>query len=392
MLPAQVGRLEVGQRRCGHVERRRRADAERAHQIQAGFRTRAVVPDEEHPDDLPGRDDEVEHVVGRQRIAPDAHAPGHRNVAQGHGRVVDRGGPARRQTGAQALDVAPLELERHLEIRDRLVAAVRQARRDGDPLAAREVLALEQHPRDAHVLLPLVAHPDRRQDRSAREAYAGGAVQSRTLEIADEDRLQPRQARILEDAFGQLERRPVAGCARAQLRRVDERPQRLEVGHRARSDAGPAVEEDQGCAVVEREARDGVGRGLLRLLPAVAVRHAVRAVDQDDHLARAGSHRGNGRRPEERPRERGYQQDEGGAPQQQQEPVPDPLAAERVEGDAAHEHQGGKLDDLLPLALDHVDDDGHGERPEPEQEQRREKCHQRTRLSFSRVARNLNSA
>ena len=70
----------------------------------------------------------------------------------------------------------------------------------------------------------------------------------------------------------------------------------------------------------------------------------------------------------------------------------DTLTPERVERDLADEHQGRKLDHFFPFPLDHMNDHRHRQRGEPDQKQRRKKGHQRTRLSFCRMTRNLNSA
>ena len=390
----EVRRREAPRRRRAHVERRLGPDAERARQEQIGFVPGGRVADDQHRDHLPRRDDEVEDVVGRQRVRRDADRPGRPRVAEGHRREVDRRGTGRRQVRGKRFNLAALQLQGHLEVFDRGGAAVRQPRRHLHPLAPGEVLALEEHAGHADVGLGRGVLPDlhRRQHRPAREPDPDRALHARALKVADEHRLEARQVRGLEDALGELQGRPVAGHARADLRVGDQAAEGGAVGRRARTRPGAAVEQDHRPPVAGVQRVDDVGGQRLRVRPAPAGAHAPGTVQQHHHLPRPAGHGGQGRGAHERAGEGEEQQEQRGAAQQQQEPVPDPLAAEGPVGHLPQEHQRGELDLVLPLALDHVQDDRHGDGRESEQEEGGQQSHQRTRFSFSRIARNRNRA
>ena len=98
----------------------------------------------------------------------------------------------------------------------------------------------------------------------------------------------------------------VARGARPDLGRVDGRLEPRSVRRRAHVLFGVAGEQHQRGAIVGAESRARrLPRGLARLSPVIAVAHARRLIEQDDHLARA-ARRGGGHRAllEERPRER----------------------------------------------------------------------------------------
>ena len=393
LAAGEIRRREAVDGRRAHVERRLGPDAERPRQEEIRIVRGAARPDDDHGDHLARRDDEVEGVVGRQVVRRYPDGAVHRRVAEGHGREIDRRRPALRQIGSQRLHLPALHLQGHVEVGDGRRPPIRQSRRHLDPLASREVLAREEHARHAHVVgvRVVLADPDRRHRGPLREADAGGALDAGPLEVADEHRLESRQVRPLEDPLGQLQRRTEPGDAGPDLGVGHQPAQGRPIQRRARAGLRAAVEQDERGAVVGRQVADDVEGRVLRLLPPVAVAHAVRAVEEHHHLARALGHRGQRRRAEEGAREGQQQQEQRGAAQQQEEPVPDALPAERMEGDLPHEHQRRKLDVFLSFALDHVDDDRYGDRHQPEQEQRRQQTHQRTRFSFSRIARNLNS-
>ncbi len=108
--------------------------------------------------------------------------------------------------------------------------------------------------------------------------------------------------------------------------------------------------------------------------PPIAVAHAVGAIDQDHHFTSPARRRNLWvGAAKERACEGEDNQRERRQPHHQQQPVPDPAAPHRLVRDAPQEHQRRKLDDLLPLALDQVEQHRHRQSGEPDQKERREK-------------------
>ena len=150
---------------------------------------------------------------------------------------------------------------------------------------------------------------------------------------------------------------------------------------------GVAREQHQRGAVVARESAHRLPRRFPRALEVIAVAHARRLIEQEDHFAGAAARRHRaGIAPEERPREGEDDQDQGRGAQQQQRPVANAAAPHRLIGNAAHEHQRRELDHALALALNQMDQDRDGEGAERDEERGSQKCH-RTRLSRSRLDR-----
>jgi hypothetical protein len=89
-----------------------------------------------------------------------------------------------------------------------------------------------------------------------------------------------------------------------------------------------------------------------------------------DRASAAGCCRGERVAPQEGARERRHDERQRRQAQQQQRPVANPPAPHGLVGNPLQEHQRRKLDDVLPLALDQVNDHRHRQRREPEQEQR----------------------
>jgi len=103
----------------------------------------------------------------------------------------------------------------------------------------------------------------------------------------------------------------------------------------------------------------------------IPVAHARRLVEQDDDFACAAAGRRSGRTlPQKRPRERGDDERDGRGAHQQQRPVADAPSADRLVRDAAHEHQRRKLDDVLLLTLNEVNEDGNRDRAQAQEEER----------------------
>ncbi len=151
-------------------------------------------------------------------------------------------------------------------------------------------------------------------------------------------------------------------------------------------------EEDERGAIVRAERVDLAKRRGLCPRPAIAVGHAVRLVEQHDDLAAAPQRAGDGGGTrEERPRECQDEQDERRAPKQEQRPVADLLPPHRAIRDPFEEHQRRKLDELVALAVNQVDQHRHRQRGEAEQQEGGKKGHQRILIIRSRAERNLNS-
>jgi hypothetical protein len=95
-------------------------------------------------------------------------------------------------------------------------------------------------------------------------------------------------------------------------------------------------------------------------------------VQQHDDLAGAARRGQDAARilPEEGAREGEHQQRDGGTPEQQEKPVVDLASLHGLVRDSPEEHQRREVDDLLPLALDEMDQDRDGHRREPEKEDR----------------------
>ena len=152
----------------------------------------------------------------------------------------------------------------------------------------------------------------------------------RALKIADEDRLETWQVGAFEDSLGELQRRTEARDPRPDLGIRHEAPQAGAVDRRPGPGLGPVVEQDDGGAIVGSQPIDRIGGRVLGRRPAVVQTHAVGAVKQNDDLARAIGDGRQCRRAKERPGERQDEEQQRGASQQQQEPVPDALTAKGV--------------------------------------------------------------
>ena len=113
--------------------------------------------------------------------------------------------------------------------------------------------------------------------------------QPAALKIGDEDHLAPRQRRLARDAARQLQRRTVARRAGSGLPRATAAFSRPRSGVDRSATSAPDAKNtidarSDGADLADRIARR---RGCAR--PAIAVRHAVGPVDQDDDFARAAT-------------------------------------------------------------------------------------------------------
>ena len=127
------------------------------------------------------------------------------------------------------------------------------------------------------------------------------------------------------------------------------------------------------------------------LVPPVRVPHARRVVEEDDDLARAGVGGRGATVLEEGPRERGDEQRERDAAENEEQQVSDLLPADRLVGNPLQKHQRRKLDHDLPLPVDQMDDHRDGDGGEAREEGRSEEVH-RTRVNRCRAAKNEKSA
>ena len=262
---------------------------------------------------------------------------------------------------------------------------------DGDALLLGEGRALQRHRGDAEIGRVRIGHRHRRHRRAVGKSHLLGPGPAATLEVGDQDHLPPRQRRFAEDAVRQLQRGTKVGRAgtpvypprapppagsgptstATRLRRPVEKSttearslrRRACRSRRARRPRPAPSDPRSPCWRSGRAAPPPRGAPPAAAAAAAARRKKGRANASDDQRQRRKA-------------------------QQQQRPVPDPAAAHRLVGDALQEHQRRKLDDVLPLALDQVNDHRDGESGEPEQEERRQERHgYRTLVRRSRVDR-----
>ena len=178
----------------------------------------------------------------------------------------------------------------------------------------------------------------------------------------------------------------VPSALRLAVSRAESRRSRSEV---ARKSASALLDMKTRLARSEASRPSKTTRGLtLGPLPAVAITHRVGSVQYHDNFA--GSE--GGADPyyialEEWATECGHEKRQCQSPDRQQRPVVDFLAPARPKGDLPEEHQRREVHHLAALFLRQVDDDGHHQTHEAQQEKRGEKTHQRTLAIFSRLER-----
>ena len=113
---------------------------------------------------------------------------------------------------------------------------------------------------------------------------------------------------------------------------------------------------------------DLLGLGF-RSLPAISVSHRVGPIQHDDHLSRterrADRHGGV---LQEGTRERGHEKDQREGSDRQQCPMMDLPALARPKRNLPEEHQRREVHDVLPLPFGEMNDDGHCQTQEAQQE------------------------
>ncbi len=359
-----------------HVEGRRLTERQRARQIQARVARRARPFGNDDSQRLLRRHDEVERVVHEQRILTEPDSAPRVARRRRERREGDRRGPAGLEVQVLLLHGPSVHFEADLDVLQRAAPVIHGPARDRHAVLLRKRGALQRHGRDAEVDRVRIGHGHGRQRRAIGQPDAVGADPAAALEVRHENHFAARQRRFAQDAAGQLQRRSVMRGARSRFLRRDRRVEPRPIGRRAQRDFRAGRKEHDGRAVAGPERRDGIAGPGHRTRPPVAVRHAVRAIHEHHDLARAPGRRGRHRRaPEERPRKGQHDERERRQAQEQQRPVADPAAAHRLVGNPLEEHQRGKLDDVLPLALDQMDHDRHGKAREAEQEEWRQERH-----------------
>ena len=273
-------------------------------------------------------------------------------VGDGERRERDRRRRVRPTVTVARVDLAAVDLELHRHVRDRRRARLVTPAVDRDALLARERRA-----RSATDGTRQFGRLERR-DRHRRERHALGEVDlllplpAGLLEVADEDRFLARQRRAARGCSPRASAPGRSACASDDdLRRRRSRPRAA-----PRSDVARTVLLGVSC----RTARASRGRRrrapattlrarLARALPVVAVAHAGRLIEQDDDLARAGR---GGRGLDADPAVKNGRANAAtisaiaAGAQQQQQPVVDPAALDRLIRNPPHEHQRRELDDV----------------------------------------------
>ena len=358
------------------MERGRRADRQRLREEQARVGAVASVDDGQR-DRIARREDEVEDVVGRQRIGAGADHPAYvrsreRELREGHRRR--RVG---RHRGPLGLNLVAVDRQRHRNVREQLVAFVAEAGSHGDPLLPRESGPSERHRGHREI------HRARRRHRHGADRHPLGEMHffrsgpAGSLEVADEDRLPAFQRRPAQDALRKLQRGAIARRSGSHFRGVDGAFEPPAVRRRAHVLFGISRKQRERRPVVRAHAADHAPRRLTCFVPVVAVAHAGRLIEEDDDIARAAAHRGRRRAPaQERSRERGDDERHRRRAEQQQEPVPDAPAADGLVRNAPHEHQRRELHHAFPLALNQMEQHRHGDRAQSEHEEWSEERHQ----------------
>jgi len=352
------------------------ADGEGLGQVEAGAAAVTAV-DDQYCDRLARREHEVERVVHLERVRTGAHAAMDRRLGQRKGGERDRARCVGVHGRGLRLERVPVNLERNGNGGGRGCALVRHAGRHGDALLVGERGARKRHGGNGEVGGITRSDGNGRQRDGLAEMHVLGAGPSGLLKIGDQDRLAPLERRARQDALGQLQCGPVPSGAGRHLRRAEGRLEASPIARGAHVLFGIAAEQHERGPVVGANRVDSRTRGVGGALPAVAVAHARRLVEQDDDLAAAAGGGDRGRRAlgEEGPRERRHDERDRGGAHEQQEPMPDTAAPHGLVRNLLHEHQRRKVDDALALALNQVHEDRHDDRAETEKEQGGEKGH-----------------
>ncbi len=334
----------------------------------------------------------MKYVVRHQGIRLRAHAGARYSFGKRERIEAGYGGAVRWDVGVEALDGSPVHLERDGARRNRFGAPIGEHRRYGRGSAA-AVLA-HIHPRDRDVGGGAVTHVHLRESRACRERRKLASVPPRSLCIRDEHSFTPLARRITENSSRQTQRGIVAGSSSGRTGRVDRRTESRLVACECAGGRRRLVEVHDGRTVLATQVIHYPGRGGASALPAIAVRHAVRTVEQDDDIPRAGRRAGEHRCAcEKRPRERQRQQRYRGATEREEKQIPQPLTPHRLIRDSLQKHERREAQHRLALPVRQVHEHWDRHRGEAEQEPGGEETrHQRTRASRSRRLRKSKSA
>ena len=355
----------------GRVEGPLLRDAECAAQKERGFGARARSRDDAHGDRGAGRQHEVTRVVAREPVLRDSDRAARVPGADLHGGEVHRHGALGRERHGLPLHLAPVDVEGDRHLGRCVTAGAHQTSARRDPLESRKAVAAQHDVGDRDVRDRIAGDGQGADVCPRRESGALFAGPTPALEVAHEHQLAHRVLGLLEDRLRELEPGAEAGGAPARLEGVERGAQPARVALRAHHRLRAHVEDDQVAAVQWPEPRDLARDRFLRRLPAVARGHAVRAIEQHHHLARARARDGERvAAAEEGPRERHHEQEDRQRAQREQEPVVEGAAPVLLEGDLLEEHERGELHHLAALLSREVNPDRDRERGEPGQEER----------------------
>ena len=289
----------------------------------------------------------------------------------------------------------PSKLERHGQVRHGRGAPIGESGDDAHPLLSRKGRPLEHHRGDRQIRRSGDADRDGRNRRAFGQTDFLAALPSGLLKVADEHHFPARECGAKQQALGQTQRRRETRRVGRYLGVVDRGFELAAITGRADRFLGARRKQHERALIGAAETVDhlqGLGLGAL---PDVPVTHAGGPVEEDDHLPRArhGTGRRDGVDRQKRSREGSNQQHHRAGPHEEQPPVVDPAPFDGLVRHALDEHERRKLDDVLPLALDEVHQDRHGDGREPQEEERCKKRHgYRTRIRRSRLPRYRNSA